>query len=235
MSANLFGNFLTVATIPLLILLLIIYYSKDQFNNIRSKLFKLLLYVLLSAAIIEVFLALLINYGSPKFLLEIVSRVHFALLAEWWFLYIYYLVALFDGNVFESFKELFKYNLFTKILFVYAILAGLLILIIPSLSTVDNIDVNRIEYMPKHVLFLTIFILGIALIMAIYYLIKSKNQKEHEMDRIILIVIIIGMVIFYSLQILFPYIFCRLLLVFNYYISNCVIIIFINFIIIFSS
>ena len=41
MSANLFGNFLTVSTIPLVVLLIIIYYSKDQFNTVRNKLFNI--------------------------------------------------------------------------------------------------------------------------------------------------------------------------------------------------
>jgi signal transduction histidine kinase/CheY-like chemotaxis protein len=165
------------------------------------------LYALLTASILEVFLALLINYDAPLLILEIISRVHFALLAEWWFLYIYYLVALFDGNTFNSFKELFKYNLFTKALFVYAVLAGVLILIIPSLSTVQNIDINKIIYMPKKVLIISIFVIGLAFLEAIYYLVRNKKGNiKSEGDNSILYVAIISIIIYFVIQSLFKYV-----------------------------
>ncbi len=207
MSANLFGNFLTVATIPLLILLLIIYYSKDQFNTIRTKLFKVLLYLLLVSALTEVVWGLSMNYYAPRLFLEFISRFHFIAEIIWWYFVELYLFILFE-NIKESssYLEVIKYNWFTKSLTIYNIIVCILIASIPQITTVANIDVNRIEYMPRHVLTLTVFILGIAFIMAFYYLFKYRNKKEHEIEKIVLYVILLGMFIFYSLQILFPYI-----------------------------
>jgi hypothetical protein len=206
MSANLFGNFLTVATIPLLILLLIIYYSKDQFNNIRSKLFKSLLYVLLVGSITEVIWALSMNYDAPQFALEIISRTHFILLAAWWLCFIFYLIALFNGHTFNNFKELFTHNLATKILSVYSILACLSIAVVPQFSTVQDININKMEYMPTKVLIISIFVICLAGIIAIYYLIKNKNNKNTEGDKVVLYVVIVGIVLYFSIQSLFTYV-----------------------------
>ena len=97
MSANLFGNFLTVASLPLLILLIIIYYSKDQFNNLRSKLFKLQLYLLLAGSVSEVIWALAMNYYAPLWFLEFISRFHFVTEIIWWLIFNYYLIILYNG------------------------------------------------------------------------------------------------------------------------------------------
>ncbi len=213
MSANLFGNFLTVATIPLLILLLIIYYSKDQFNNIRSKMFKILLYSLLIGSVTEVIWALSMNYEAPMLFKEFISRFHFISEVFWWYIFELYLFVLFE-NIKESssYWEIVKYNWFTKAISIYHVITFILIAAVPQISTVKGVDVNRIEYMPKHVLIMTIGILGIAFIMAIYYLIKFKKQKSHDQDKIVLYTILIGMVFFYSLQLLFPYISLPLLI-----------------------
>ena len=178
MSANLFGNFLTVATIPLLILLLIIYYSKDQFNNVRTKIFKILLYVLLVSAITEVIWTLSMNYKAPMIFLEFISRLHFIGEILWWYIFELYLFLIFrNPKEINDLKGVIKYNLFTKALTIYNIIIFILVAVVPQISTVKNVDINRIEYMPKHVLFLTIPILGVVLIMAIIYLIKYESEK----------------------------------------------------------
>ena len=141
-----------------------------------------------------------INYGASRIVLEIVSRTHFALLAEWWFLYIYYLISSFNGNTFNGFAELFKYSLFTKILFCYSVIAGVLILVLPSLTTVDNIDVNRIVYMPKKVLIISIFVIGLAFAVALYYIIRNKKNNSYDSDKAILYVAIISIIIYFIFQ-----------------------------------
>ena len=206
MSANLFGNFLTVSTLPLLALMIIIYYSKDQFNTIRSKLFKLELYLLLAGSISEVIWALAMNYYAPLWFLEFISRFHFVVEILWWLVFIYYIYIIYEGlkNI-NRLMDIVKYNLFTKILTIYFVIACILVSVLPQVSTVKEYDINRMEFFPRSVLFLTLFIIGVAFVMAIYYLFISK-KKESKEEKTILYVIIAGMVVFYVFQYLFPYV-----------------------------
>ena len=206
MSANLFGNFLTVAAIPLLILLLIIYYSKNQFDIIRTKLFKLVLYLLLIGGFIEIFTTLLINYEVNKKIIDIFSRIGFAFKTYWWYFLNIYTIAVFENIPGNKIKDVIKYNKFTIGLTIYYLILVICILTIPALSPVKEIDINCIIYMPRFVLGISVFVIGIEFVLAIYYLIKSKNNKELESDKIVLYTVELGIIVYFILQGIFPYV-----------------------------
>ena len=207
MSANLFGNFLTVSTIPLVVLLIIIYYSKDQFNTVRNKLFKILLFTILAVSVTEIIWALSMNYELPRWFLEVISRLHFLSAGIWWGVFVLYTITVFRNIKTDKVMDVIKYNKYTIGATIYYLVLFIGILAIPHLSTVANIDLNRIEYFPlKQVYIPSFFLTGAEIGLAAYYLIKTRNNKDYEGDRSILWVIIIITAIFYVFQGIFPYV-----------------------------
>ena len=110
MSASLFGNFLTVGSIPLLILLIIIYYSKDQFNTTRNQIFKMILISTLVYAFTEVLFALLVKYEAAEIWIEISTKIHFTISVLWWGLFVIYSIVLFEGINEDKMLDVIKYN-----------------------------------------------------------------------------------------------------------------------------
>ena len=206
MSNNMFGSFLVLASIPLLLILIIIYFTNNQFKNIRIKLYKIILIAILVCAIIEICKVFLINFDAPSLLLEVVSRSQFAGEALWWYFYELYIISLFEEVKEDSFKGIITHNLFTKILTIYYIILVICIYAIPELSTVKDIDVNNIIYMPRFVLVISLFVIGICLIEAIYYLNKTKDRQDVGGQRAVMYTVSVGIIIYLIIQFLFPYI-----------------------------
>ena len=207
MSANLFGNFLTVGTLPLLVLLIIIYYSKNQFNSARIKLFKFLLFLSLSVSATEILMALSINYDFHIILKELISRIHFTGEVMWWGVFVLYNYALFESISSNKIIDVIKYNKSTKFIAILYLIIIVLVCSIPQISTVDGVDINKIEYFPLRQVYIpSILVTGIEFVTAIRYLIKSKGNKEFQDDRYMLYAVITILIVFYIFQGIFPYI-----------------------------
>lgn len=206
MSSNLFGVSLTVASIPLVMLLVIIYYAKNRFNNARTKLFKIMLWTLLIGCILEVTKALLINFEVQRIILEVASRLDFTFETIWWYVLEMYTFISYQKETFDDLKSVIKYNKFTKGLTIYYIVLIILILTLPSLSTVKEVDINKIIYMPMKVIIISIFVIGIEFVETIYYIIKTKNDKYFKDDRLVSYTISIAIVAYYIIQSFFQYI-----------------------------
>ena len=151
MASNLFGVLFTVASVPLVVLLLIIYYAKNKFSNARTKLFRIMMWTLLIGCFLEITKVLLINNDTHKILLEAVSRLDFTFKTIWWYVLELYTVISYQKETLDDLKSVIKYNKFTKGLTIYYAILIVLILLIPSLSTVNDIDINKIIYVPTKV------------------------------------------------------------------------------------
>ena len=197
MSANLFGNFLTVATLPLVILMVIIYYSKDQFNTARNKLYKIMLFTILEISVTEILLALAINYetvfgSAARMVLEVISRIHFAGATFWWATFVMYTIAVFEHIKSTKLMDVIKYNKATIGISIFYVIVLILVLVVPQLSVVANVDINKIEYFPiKQVYIPSLLVTGVEIVLAIYYIIKTRKNNELTEDRSVLYTIII--------------------------------------------
>ena len=206
MASNLFGVLFTVASVPLVVLLLIIYYAKNKFSNARTKLFRIMMWTLLIGCFLEITKVLLINNDTHKILLEAVSRLDFTFKTIWWYVLELYTVISYQKETLDDLKSVIKYNKFTKGLTIYYAILIVLILLIPSLSTVNDIDINKIIYMPTKVLIISVFVIGIEFVEAIYYIVKTKNDIYFKDDRLVSYTISIAIVVYYIIQSAFPYI-----------------------------
>lgn len=206
MASNLFGVLFTVASIPLVVLLLIIYYAKNRFDNARSKLFRIMMWTLIIGCVLEVTKALLISNEAPKLLLESISRLDFTFKTIWWYVLEMYTIISYQKENFADLKSVIKHSKFTKGLTIYYAILIVFILFLPSLSTVNDIDINKIIYMPTKVLIISVFVIGIEFVASIYYIIKTRNDSYFKDDRLVSYTISTAIVIYYIIQSLFPYI-----------------------------
>lgn len=157
-------------------------------------------------SITEITKTLLINSKAALWILEIISRFQFSGEALWWYFLHIYTIVVFEKIPGNKVLEIFKRNKLSIILTVVYAVATILVFAIQSLSTVRDIDINKIIYMPTHVLLISIIIIGIQLVICIYYIIKSKNNVDFKGERAVLYTEIAGMIIFFVLQSIFPYV-----------------------------
>ena len=200
MSANIFGLFLTVAALSLAVLLLIIYYSKNTFNNARTKLFKIMMWSLIIGCLIQIARVILINIGASNQILEIISRVDFAIMGIWWYQLEIYTVLSYQKEMPDRVIDVIKLNWFTKVLTIYYIIAFFTLLLAPFLSTTNEINANNIIYMPTKIIITSIFVVVIEAFEAIYYLIKYKNDDYFKEERIVSIETIFAVIIYFAIQ-----------------------------------
>ncbi len=206
MSANLFGNFLTVGSLPLIVLLLIIYYSKDQFKTIKNVLFKIIMFLVIAYAATEILFAFQVNYQVAEIWIEISTKIHYSITIIIWLIFIYYIIALFDNVDSLSFIEMVKYNKITIVSTALFCIGTLAVLFIPAISVVDELqDINKIEYFPmKGVYIPSIFVVVYVLIILVYY--AYFKRGKHKVDAIISISIIAMVLVFFILQGIFTYV-----------------------------
>ena len=102
MASNLFGVLFTVASVPLVVLLLIIYYAKNKFSNARTKLFRIMMWTLLIGCFLEITKVLLINNDTHKILLEAVSRLDFTFKTIWWYVLELYTVISYQKETLDD-------------------------------------------------------------------------------------------------------------------------------------
>lgn len=203
MSSSVFGVFLTAATIPLLGVLIIIYNKKNHFNGIRNKIYKMMLFSGIIVSSTEIIMALGIYNNFPMLLQEINSRFHYMTMTFWWGISSIYTIILYEKyDKSNKLIDVFKYNTITKILTIFYIIL-LLFIVFTRISSVNNVDINNIHYFPLPVYYASFLIAGIYVLMALYYIIKERNNINHKEDRYALIAIVILVILFWILQRLF--------------------------------
>ena len=113
------------------------------------------------------------NYELPRWFLEVISRLHFLSAGIWWGVFVLYTITVFRNIKTDKVMGVIKYNRYTIGATIYYLVLFIGILAIPHLSTVANIDLNRIEYFPlKQVYIPSFFLTGAEIGLAAYYLIR---------------------------------------------------------------
>lgn len=202
MSANLFGCFLTLSSIPLLILLIFYYNIKNQFNGVRNKLYKIMLYLGLFNLVTEILMALGLQFAFPHFLLTLIIKSHFIGYTIWYCFSSVYTIMIFAPFHSTKIKDAFTYNVVTKIISVLYFLASLYIIIVKA-NLASNTDLNNIEYFPIIVLISSMVFAGIYIVIALYYAIKNIKNTTRRNDVVTLFGIVIVVIIFWIIQYLF--------------------------------
>ncbi len=195
------GLMLTIGSLFFIILLLIVYFSKQRFLSIRNKIYRYMLVVEVILLISELIATLCVIYCDNDFINFLIYRVHWSTGIVWFsLLYYYSLVFISDINA-NNLLEVMVIDKKTKIMSIIFMIAAIGYFFIPF----ETLDPNWVSYIPGPASYYVLGFCAFSVFSIVYYILKNgKNVSSRK--KISVSLMIIELVIIFVLQILFPYI-----------------------------
>ena len=154
------GFYLSVAMLPVMIILSIIFFLKKNVNNEETTLYKYILLVSIMMTTFEIISALLYQNNSITFWYNLISKLVLISYISIFFLFCKYIMAICKRNVFEY-----------KILYLLTVT----VLILISITTTNYVETNGMVY-PQGIPIVSIF--AYAIILGIYELILTIINRK---------------------------------------------------------
>ena len=198
------------------IFLSIIYFSKEKQSDLRSKLYRIILSLVIFILSTEFIYLLCLGYSNSEFLITSVKFVHWLSFILWVGVYCIYCVVYMQKLQYNSFGELFRESKNSKVLLIITCILLLGYAIAPK----ETIDLNLIKSIASHADYIVLVFLTC---MCTYVLVCSYVlYKQYPLRRKIAITLIMFvMLVMLVLQVMFNdisvYVICCSLQVFFLY------------------
>ena len=198
------------------IFLSIIYFSKEKQSDLRSKLYRIILSLVIFILSTEFIYLLCLGYSNSEFLITSVKFVHWLSFILWVGVYCIYCVVYMQKLQYNSFGELFRESKNSKALLIITCILLLGYAIAPK----ETIDLNLIKCIASHADYIVLVFLTC---MCTYALVCSYTlYKQYPLRRKIAITLIMFvMLVMLVLQVMFNdisvYVICCSLQVFFLY------------------
>ena len=198
------------------IFLSIIYFSKEKQSDLRSKLYRIILSLVVFILSTEFIYLLCLGYSNSEFLITSVKFVHWLSFILWVGVYCIYCVVYMQKLQYNSFGELFRESKNSKVLLIITCILLLGYAIAPK----ETIDLNLIKSIASHADYIVLVFLTC---MCTYVLVCSYVlYKQYPLRRKIAITLIMFvMLVMLVLQVMFNdisvYVICCSLQVFFLY------------------
>ena len=200
-----FGIIPTITSLAFLIVLILVYNSKKQIDDITNKIFKLYIYISLSFCITE----LIFSYTVLNVDLEIIShilwKIHWFFGCSYWGLLFVYLVVIIKNIKVDSLKELFNYDKVLRVFIIVFMITPILAIIVPSRS-VDVMFETKELLFSNNTLNLIIIIYCTIILFSIYSYYFVNRKKVSKTCRFAVYITIINAIIFIAIQIFITHI-----------------------------
>lgn len=195
------GLMLTIGSLLFIILLFIVYFSKQRFLSIRNKIYRYMLVVEIVLIVSEIVASFMVYFGFNDIINLIVYRIHWSTGIIWFSLLYYYSLVFLDNLNANNLMEIICMNKRTKIMTVIFITCGILYFFIPF----ERLDGSNISYIPGAASYFVLsFCAFVVFMIAIYTL---RNAKDAPLRKKVSIwLMIIELVVIFGLQLAFPYI-----------------------------
>ena len=141
------GLILTIGSLLFIILLMVVYFSKQRFLSMKNKIYRYLLVNTLLISITQIISTLLTMYYKDDFITLLVNRLTWLSGFIWFILIYYYSVCFISGKTSDNLLSFIKENKRVKFLS-YIFLLGLIVFYIVPFLKIDEIN---IIYLPKYV------------------------------------------------------------------------------------
>ncbi len=190
----------TISSLLFLIILILVFNSKNKINNITNKIFKLYINVCLIFCFSELLFIYLMFNSSVEILLYICWRIHWFVGCFYWGLLLIYLITLIKKIKVNKIKDLFYYDIKLKILILIFSIIPFITFIIP-INSIDIMIANNELIFSNETLniFIIVYCSIVLLILYIYYI---KNRKfVSKACGFTIYIIIISTILFIILQI----------------------------------
>lgn len=193
-----FELILTEGTVAFIILLLLMYFKKQTFHNMKSFMFKMLLILNLLYSIFEIVSLILLENIHINILNMAFWKFQFTLGLLFQLIFYYYIFNAFSEKENKSFKEFISAGLMPKII------SGIFIVIIIAFIVIPVSQQNpeKINFIPNYTIYIYILSVLIIIVTTILGLIKTKKERIQKKKKYFILSIFIP-VITIVLQIMF--------------------------------
>lgn len=195
------GLMLTIGSLLFIILLFIVYFSKQRFLSIRNKIYRYMLVVEIVLIVSEIIASFMVYYGNSEILNLIIYRLHWFTGIIWFSLLYYYSLVFLDNIQSDNLFEIICMSKKTKFITIIFFIFGLVYFFIPF----ERLSADNISYIPGLASYYVLaFCAFCVFIIAIHTLKNGKNAPYRKKMSIWLM--IIELLIIFVLQLAFPYI-----------------------------
>ncbi len=195
------GLMLTIGSLLFIILLFIVYFSKQRFLSIRNKIYRYMLVVEIVLIVSEIIASFMVYYGNSEILNLIIYRLHWFTGIVWFSLLYYYSLVFLYNIQSDNLFEIICMNKKTKFITIIFLVFGLIYFFVPF----ERLNANNISYIPGAASYYVLaFCAFSVLIIAIHTLKNGKNAPYRKKMSIWLM--IVELLIIFILQLAFPYI-----------------------------
>lgn len=193
------GLILTIGSLIFIILLMVVYFSKQRFLSMKNKIYRYLLVNTILICVTQIISTLLAMYYKDDFITLFVHRLTW-LSGFIWFIFIYYYsVCFISSKTSNSLIDFIKENKRVKFSSYIFILALIIFYLIPFLK----IDEANIIYLPKYVSYYVYAFGGFIVFLIILELIlEFKNTTSRK--RLSVAIMLLELAILFIFQLMYP-------------------------------
>lgn len=193
------GLMLTIGSLLFIILLFIVYFSKQRFLSIRNKIYRYMLVIEIVLIVSEIIASLMAYYVDIEILNLSIYRIHWFTGIIWFSLLYYYSLVFLDNLQANNLIEIMFMNKRTKIITAIFIASGILYFFVPF----ERIDGLNVSYIPGAASYFVLAFCAFVVLMISFYTLKKAKQAPLR-KKVSIWLMIIELLIIFILQLAFP-------------------------------
>ena len=190
------GLFPSIGGLLFSVLLFITYYSKQRFDSVKNKMFRLMLLFCILLNFTDIASYLIFKYINNDFLTIVSYKIDWLVGYIWYSFFYYYSFCFLNGYEDNDFISLIKEKKSAKKFLIIYILSCFIYFFIP----ITDLNINNITWLPKYISYYVIICASLVAILIIINGLKSTLKR----NRKIILIMIIELIGFVVLQFLFP-------------------------------
>lgn len=193
------GLILTIGSLIFIILLMVVYFSKQRFLSMKNKIYRYLLVNTILICVTQIISTLLAMYYKDDFITLFVHRLTWLSGFIWFILIYYYSFCFISSKTSNSLIDFIKENKRVKFSSYIFILALIIFYLVPFLK----IDETNIIYLPKYVSYYVYAFGGFIVFLIILELIlEFKNTTSRK--RLSVAIMLLELAILFIFQLMYP-------------------------------
>ena len=193
------GLVLTIGSLFFMVLLLISYYLQDRISTIGSKLYRILLIIIIVLLITEIIGSYYFMYGESMFIHNIILRIRWSTGIFWFMILYFYSVCFLKDVKASSVKELVKSDSRCRIFGIVSLVWLGIYLFLPF----KDMNYDTYTYVPGIAAYFILAYCFLSVLLISLLMIRRRNEISSRYKRAILIMILELLIIF-AFQMVFP-------------------------------
>lgn len=195
------GLMLTMGSLLFIMLLLLVYFSKQRFLSIRNKIYRYMLIVEVILIVSELVATFFVGYCNNNFVNLLIYRIHWSTGIVWFSLLYYYSVVFISDIDAPCLLELIRMNKKTKIISIVFLIATVGFFFVPF----QRLDPYAISYIPGAASYYVFGFCALSVLLIIIHVLKYSNVIDTR-KKVSVWLMIVELILIFVLQVSFPYI-----------------------------